>query len=349
MSKILIVTRGNLPSRAANSVQIYKTAKYMSELGHIVYLTIDHNCNENSIKDFYGDSGIIVINAFPFRNGPNLRKITNWFYKRKISKYIINLDIDVVFTRDLLLLPKVRKKTTVIWETHDWNFNLKVKERIINFPKLIVVTISDVLRTRLFKIYNIRSKVLHDACEHVDFLEEKAIQKKVVFTGHLYENRGIDQILRIAGELPYVTFEIYGGLENDITYWESQNQNKNVTFKGFVDPKYIQSIQAKSAILIINYSRNLNTANYCSPLKLTEYISTGNIVITSKFGPIIDEFIDYVHAFEPDDDQSLIETLINVYKNYDELLRRQRELVLAKPPLSWLDRCRTILEEVDTL
>ena len=165
-----------------------------------------------------------------------------------------------------------------------------------------------------------------------------------MFTGHLYEHRGIDQILRVAKSLPGLIFEIYGGTESDIKYWKTQNRNKNVIFKGFVSPKKIGEIQAKSGILLINYSKKLNTAKYCSPLKLTEYISTGNIVVSSDFGPIVEEYVEYVQICEADNDQALIKTLENICRDYERLLQLQKKKVSMRPPLDWLGRCSELLK-----
>lgn len=344
MSKILIVTRGNLPSRAANSVQIYKTAKYMAELGHDVHLAIDHNCSELVIKRFYGDSRVTILNALPIRNTNNLRRITNLIYRRKILDYARELKIDIIFTRDLLLLPKINVELRVIWETHSWDFSTKIKKRIGRIPNLSVVTISNELAKRISDHYKIDARVLHDACDGMNFADTNLIEKKVVFTGHLYKHRGIDQILRVASSLPDMIFEIYGGMENDISYWEKQNKNENVIFKGFVNPNKIGRVQATSGILLINYSKKLNTAKYCSPLKLSEYISTGNIVVSSTFGPIVKEYGEYIHTFEADNDLALIEILRKIYNNYEKLLQQQKKKVITHPPLDWYERCDQILQ-----
>ena len=103
-------------------------------------------------------------------------------------------------------------------------------------------------------------------------------------------------------------------------------------------------MKCESITKLINYSKKLNTAKYCSPLKLTEYISTGNIVVSSDFGPIVEEYKEYIQTFEADNDQALIQTLKNICRGYERLLKLQKKKVSSRPPLDWVERCEELLK-----
>ncbi len=67
----------------------------------------------------------------------------------------------------------------------------------------------------------------------------------------------------------------------------------NVKFLGHVNYNEVPSILSKSDILLMPYAnkvyvraKDLNTANYCSPLKMFDYLASGKIIISSKLDGI---------------------------------------------------------------
>ena len=67
----------------------------------------------------------------------------------------------------------------------------------------------------------------------------------------------------------------------------------NVKFLGQVNYNKVPSILSKSDILLMPYAnkvyvraKDLNTANYCSPLKMFDYLASGKIIISSKLDGI---------------------------------------------------------------
>ena len=62
---------------------------------------------------------------------------------------------------------------------------------------------------------------------------------------------------------------------------------------GQVNYNKVPSILSKSDILLMPYAnkvyvraKDLNTANYCSPLKMFDYLASGKIIISSKLDGI---------------------------------------------------------------
>ena len=102
--------------------------------------------------------------------------------------------------------------------------------------------------------------------------------------GSFYKGKGVEFILELADKFKDLKFNLYG---------ESKEKfNKipeNVKLHGYVNYEKVPKILAKSDILLlpsanIQYGRtkNINIANYNSPLKMFDYLASGKIIISSK-------------------------------------------------------------------
>ena len=343
--KILVLSKGNVPSKAANSIQVHKMTKAFSEIGHQTSLLTRFNTSRKSILSELGGEGISYITALLFSH----TKIN--FLFRIINLFIIFFVImrtrpDIIFTRSLTDLAFCPNKRPIIFETHSMELSKKDLKILKNKNVVKVITISRVLADRLSSKYGITADVFHDASEEVQVMAVNELEKRVCFTGHLYENRGIDQLIRVANRLPHVFFEIYGGTEEDLRKWRQIPISSNLKFHGYVSPVLIKDIQAQSLILIINYSQKLNTAAYCSPLKLNEYIATGNIVIGTDFGPIMSEYSDYIQLVAADNDDQLVGIIDHIWHNWETYLKNSRKIYNKKGIPTWKQRAIDILSSV---
>jgi glycosyltransferase involved in cell wall biosynthesis len=68
---------------------------------------------------------------------------------------------------------------------------------------------------------------------------------------------------------------------------------KNIKYFGHISYSKVPKVLRKSQILLMPYSnnvhiraKNVNTANYCSPLKMFDYLASGGIIISSKLNGI---------------------------------------------------------------
>ena len=142
----------------------------------------------------------------------------------------------------------------------------------------------------------------------------------VGYTGHLYPGRGMSLMLDLARRLPQVQFLWVGGDPRDVAYWRAQFQGaatplpiaalrdgedrvgwggvvSNITLTGFVENARLPLYQAAADILIMPYERVItgssggNSAAYCSPMKMFEYMACGRAIISSDL-PVIREVLN---------------------------------------------------------
>lgn len=151
------------------------------------------------------------------------------------------------------------------------------------------------IHKNLLKIFLVKKKylVLDDAVDVKDFKHFKS-KFKYTFTyiGSLYPGKGLEIILYLAKEFPNYDFNIFGDLntiDKKIRRIINLNNYKNLRFNGHLSYRLaIRAIQ-KSRFLLMPYlskvlvrSRNLEVSRFMSPLKMFDYLASGNILIASK-------------------------------------------------------------------
>ena len=96
---------------------------------------------------------------------------------------------------------------------------------------LKLVVISDALKKYLseYKLNYNKIEIHHDAANQIDFNKIKKVKLlgninklQIGYVGHLYKGRGIDIIIECAKVLKNFDFNIVGGNEKDICYWEKK-------------------------------------------------------------------------------------------------------------------------------
>ena len=135
--------------------------------------------------------------------------------------------------------------------------------------------------------------ILHDGVDIDNFKKPKVINniKSATYIGSFYKGRGIELITDLAKKFDNLNFNLYGGNSRIL---KSKIRNiKNLNFYGFIKYKKVPKILSKSDILLMPYSNNvevrakgINTAEYCSPLKMFDYLAAGKIIVSSKLSGI---------------------------------------------------------------
>ena len=176
----------------------------------------------------------------------------------------------------------------------------------------------------------------------------------VLCTGHLYEGRGADLFLVLAGKFPQASFVWVGGRSTDVQTWVARATTQgltNVTFTGFVPNESIPLYQSAGDVLLMPYQRIVatssggNTAEICSPMKMFEYMAAGRAILTSDL-PVLREVLDETTAiFCPTDNvkawESALGRLLNDEKQRQAVGQRAR---CAVRQYSWIERSRRVLE-----
>ena len=167
------------------------------------------------------------------------------------------------------------------------------------------------------------------------------------YCGHLYEHRGVEEILESARNMPHVHFLLVGGWEKDVARRrEEARELDNVILPGFVNGKQVPGYLACSDMLLMPYSARCATAKWMSPLKLFEYMAARRPIVATDLPPVREHLEDGVNAIlvDPDSGASLatgIRRLLDESSLGERLASNAYQHVRA---FTWDRRARAVLE-----
>ncbi len=111
-------------------------------------------------------------------------------------------------------------------------------------------------------------------------------------------------LLELARNFPAVQFLWIGGRPEHVTDWRrrlADEQIANVHLTGFVENSRLGLYQAAADVLLMPYERVIsgssggNTADFCSPMKMFEYMACGRPILSSDL-PVLREVLNESNA-----------------------------------------------------
>ena len=359
-------------------LQVFSMCTAFVNAGYKVTLAMQRNEGfEFNLKEFINNT---------FKDGIDF-EITTWNQKSRnifLNRFMVKSSIvkiakqknpDIIFSRDSFILNSLTKfNIPLIFESH--NSKLHTRHNILHKyleKRLLRVTRSPNFKC-LFSISEALSKYWehkgvsqsklfswHDGFDlslfekHIDKNDAKSKlnfpknKKIVTYTGGLYPDRDIENIIYLAREFPDVIFLVIGGPEKHRQNFEKMSQEEsvlNINFMGYVGHNLIPSYLYASDILLALWSSKVPTINYCSPLKIFEYMAAGRTIVAHGF-PTIREVLENEKdsiLCEPDNFDSLKSSLNKALimqntSNYGEIARDK-----AFKLYSWDNRVKKLLE-----
>ena len=166
----------------------------------------------------------------------------------------------------------------------------------------------------------------------------------------------MDLLIEIAKNLPEIQFIWVGGREGDVNQWReyiNKNQIKNIRLIGFVGNEYIPTYQSAGDVLLMPYEMSIagssggNTVDFCSPMKMFEYMAAGKPIISSDL-PILHEVLNEKNAiFCPYNDVNQWVDSINRIKNNPAFgLRLGNQARVDVEKYSWIERAKKSLDGI---
>ena len=318
--KIVYVSNGPIPSRAAYSIQIMKMCQTFQEMGNDIKLfapRIDGRSDKGfDYKRHYGAN--IVFNIRHIRTSHFCHRHD---YSLMSAVYAKTARSDLVYSRNLGAAAwSSMLGLSTIYEAHDLPIS---KAKKIYFEILMkcqtlkrVVVISEALRNLFLEMYGCKLNenmmlVAHDGVDMERFrnfpqpTEAKQkidldMEKPVVgYVGHLYKGRGIKLIISLAQLLPEIEFLVVGGEDRTVAEYVDRvaiQGLENIRFVGFIDNSELPLYLAACDILLMPYQRKVavsgwtDTSKWMSPIKMFEYMATGRLIISSDF-PVLREIL----------------------------------------------------------
>ena len=297
---------------------------------------------------------------------------------RQITKIVKEVEPDVIYTREPInIYPLINKNMPTVFESHDSRLSQRfsiidklLKQVVINSSKKndfkFLVSISQSLSDYWAAQGIERNKLLsyHDGFDHMLFdkqLTKSEARKALglsedisiaVYAGGLYPEREIDQLISLANNYCDTKILVIGGPSpNHVTYQKiaSDKGVENIQFIGYIPHNQIPQYLYAADILLALWSKKVPTINYCSPLKLFEYMAAGRVIVTHNFPTIREVLTPNQDAIfvEP----GSLEDLVNAFKialmaskdNWLGINARKK----AYEKYTWDKRAEAILERID--
>jgi glycosyltransferase involved in cell wall biosynthesis len=372
--KIAVIAPSFVPSSAANSIQVMKVCQSLVQTGADVALWVPLQSGKASLpqwdelRSFYG-----IDTEYPIFGVKENLQFKRYDFAWKAVRAAKQWGAEVIYTwmvqvgifaqwsgmfpaLELHMLPTGRLGPLLL------KFFSKSKRQLL-------LPITDALQQRLSSSFGICFSENHslvvpmgsepDRYANLESPSESrqklGLEDRItaVYTGHLYEGRGMEMLLALAKAYPEVSFLWVGGREPELSQWRSIVKNEsveNVTLTGFVPNEKLPLYQSAGDILLMPYQRNVgvsgsgDTADVCSPMKLFDYLSAGRVIISSDL-PVFHEVLtvenavfcapdhvsDWVAAFgylleDPEERESLAMQAKQDAVRYSWLARAQRTL-----------------------
>ncbi len=364
---ITYILNARWPTVRAYGLQVAKMCQGFKQTGAKVRLLVPWRALHRELRDLtpaqiYGIRDEFRIIRLPsmdfarmYSNNKSLFLIQQAFFATFSAIYLLFRPSQVVYSRDpftLYFLSFIRKD--LYWEMHRMpeDMNRFVYKRIIRCVRGIVV-ISHGIRDRLVS-YGYTSDRVFIAPDGIDLEEQGddnvatsiAREKRlVVYTGQLLDWKGVGVLVDAAQLLDdaYIVV-IVGGQPSEIALLRKSDTGGRIVFTGFVPhARALGWMRAAQVLVLPNLKDGSISEFYTSPLKMFEYMASGNPIVASDLPSLREVLNDRNAVFVvPGDAASLAQGIMRAAAEKGrELARCAREDVVN---YTWENRAKRIIE-----
>jgi len=177
----------------------------------------------------------------------------------------------------------------------------------------------------------------------------------VVYTGKLGHGLAeIEYYLQAAKALPQYQFLIGGGRKRAVEEYEEicrKRDVRNVHFPGFHnDSTFVRNYQMAADVLVSYYTAKDHNVENSFPQKLTEYMTTGNPVVTPDYAATRDVITsENVFFAAPENADSLIGAIREAVENRELASVKAARAKEAVKTLTFEERCKLFIRLLKTL
>ena len=344
--KLAYLAQSTIPSTAANSVHVMKMCAAFASCGVEVELIVpairDLDFSMDEVYDYYGVERTFSLHRVPYVSpgGSRLKYLISsgklWLdFRRRLNDF----KPDLVYGRSVIgCHAGVSLGISTGLEVHQPVWGSLVEGKLLrslvkkdDFRKL--VTITDALG-RLYDAEGaLGSKGIAVAADAADALPLDEVVSswpgrpdclQAGYIGSLHEGRGVEVVLELARRIKDVDFHLVGGDENSLERIRAMEKTANVFLHGFVPPSETHKYRNSCDVLLAPYQESIevhggggNTAKYCSPLKIFEYMSARKAIMISDL-PVFHEVLNSGNAVMlPPDDVDAWESALHKFHDAD--------------------------------
>ena len=362
-----IVVCSSLPagSQKANAINVVKMAQGFARLGHIVTLICKRpfakRVPKAKLAKIYGITAPIRWVQLPGGRLLGDHRRFGWLVLQMVKR----LQPDMVYARNYYApIQTSHFGVPTVGESHAHIGNNRRPFRAFlqaskhqNFRGL--VTISQRLADHYIErgAPSHKLMVLEDAVDLQLFLRPANVPpspyqvagSNVVYTGHLYDYKGIPTVIEAARFLPHVNFHLVGGLPNDIQrqkHLVAKLELKNVTFYGLLPQPALPPFLWHADLLLLPPSQHHASAMWTSPVKLGEYLASGTPLLATDIVALRDWLSDDEAYFVTPDDPSAMSAGIELVLADKNLQNKLSQHGLKKAQeMSYRNRAARIVEK----
>lgn len=338
--KLLYIANQRMPTEKAYGRQIVKMCESFADLGVEVELVVPgrNNLVKDDLFDYYGvkrNFKFTQISSpdwyWPGRLDRLAFGIKNLISAKKLAKYALKGDYDLIYSRDEFPVYFLINKKKIIFEAHKFIKSYRFFYQRFKKSALKIATITHGLKNEFVK-QGFRPENILVAPDGVDeerirqqsqnpISQEEARKKLslptnqriIVYAGSLYKWKGIFVLAKAAKLLPEeaVVIAVGGGQNSDqleLQNYLNQNQIKNFLITGYVaDSKTRDLYRSAADVLVLpNTAKDKVSEIYTSPLKLFSYMASSRPLVASDL-PSLREILNEKNALlvRPDDPAEL--------------------------------------------
>lgn len=364
--KILVASAFQADSNYAHAINTIKMADGFAKLGHEVLVTClaakISNIDEIAIRQKFGLTSQLhlhFVRPLPFLRSINHHEYFAWKVKNVAQNYLP----DIAYCRHYLapvFLSRMGIPTVAESHAHIGSRSRYIRKMISGLKNeacfIKLITISPMLARNFEQMGCPTEKIqiLPDAVDLQLFERPFEYQRTprespvVLYAGHLYDYKGIPEILGAAALLPEMQFKLLGGHPEDIdrVSWQVRSMGlKNVELLGWVSHVEVPQFLWDSDVLLLPPSANHPSAEWTSPVKLGEYLASRTPIVATAI-PALRFWLKNkeVHFVKPDSASDLAQGIRFVLNSKEVASDMAMRALSFASTVSYEQRCGRVLK-----
>ena len=373
---IIYLTDFDIKRHSAHTNQIYKTISGFCALDQRVILVAPKFKGQNSsltlknIEEGFGiDTKKLTLKLCPFSMKESTSKLIKrftlffWFtacllqIKIKALKKPTKI---IIYSRSYIgsmLATIIIRGISVIHEVHDYplrKFQIKILNKIkvvCNSPETAKLIKDKLIHENVIGLHNPADEKQPSFQSRLNVRKELGMRPDyyyLVYTGKIYKDQiEINQYLELASKLRNgIKIILVGGLNSVKDHYQKQFEHlklSNIQITGKLSREQVFKYQLAADGLLMYYDSSVKSLQYCSPVKLFEYIATGNVIYGAKSKSISNVLGENAFLIEPDNIEEFAEI---IEATVGSTLARQKGLAAQKlvQEYSSISRAKRIVE-----